>query len=281
MKVLVTGAKGQLGYDVVKCLQERNIECLGVSNEDFDKTDEVQTRNFIHAYQPDVVIHCSAYTAVDLAEDEQERCRDVNITATRNIAKICKKLDCKMVYISTEYVFPGVGTSAYEVDDETNPLSVYGKTKLAGEKEVESLLHKYFIVRISWAFGINGNNFIKTMLRIGKDNKEIRVVHDQIGSPTYTKDLAPLLCDMIETEKYGVYHASNEGTCSWAEFAEKIFSLAEYPTKVIRITSEEYKTKAVRPKNSRLSKRSLDENGFSRLPSWEDALERFLREINL
>ena len=279
MKVLVTGGRGQLGYDVVKCLRDRNIECLGVGREDFDITDYDQTISHIRNYKPTAIIHCSAYTAVDLAEDEVEECHLVNVIGTKNIAFACRELGCKMIYISTDYVFPGTGDSEYETEDRKHPLNVYGRTKLEGEIIVESLLTKYFIVRVSWVFGIHGNNFVKTMLRLGKERDEVRVVNDQIGSPTYTKDLAILLCNMIDTDKFGIYHVTNEGTCSFAEFAEKIFLLAGYKTKVIPISSNEYKVKAERPKNSRLSKRCLDKKGFERLPSWENALERFMLEL--
>lgn len=276
MKVLVTGSKGQLGYDVVRELEKRNIECLGVDIDDFDITDAEATRVFINNYHPDCVIHCSAYTAVDKAEDDAELCEKVNAEGPRNIARVCKDIGAKMVYISTDYVFSGTGEHAYEVIDPTGPINVYGKTKLEGEIAVKELLSKYYIVRISWVFGKNGNNFVKTMLRLGRERNEISVVCDQIGSPTYTADLAPLLCDMIETKKYGTYHASNEGYCSWAEFAQEIFRLAEYPVKVNLINTSDYPTRARRPLNSRLSKKSLDEAGFKRLPLWQDALKRYL-----
>lgn len=279
MKILVTGVKGQLGYDVMKVLKERNIECLGADIDEFDITDAQTTSAFITGYHPDSVIHCSAYTAVDKAEDNAELCRAVNAQGTRNIATVCKEIDAKMVYISTDYVFPGTGEREYEVDDPTGPLGVYGQTKLEGEIAVRELLKKYFIVRISWVFGKNGNNFIKTMLRLGKERSEINVVCDQIGSPTYTADLAPLLCDMVITEKYGIYHTTNEGFCSWAEFTQEIYRLAGYITKVNFIPTSEYPTKAQRPLNSRMSKKSLDEAGFSCLPDWQDALKRYLKEI--
>lgn len=279
MKVLVTGVKGQLGYDVMKVLHERKIDCLGADIEEFDITDYAATEKFIKQYGPDAVVHCSAYTAVDKAEDNSDICYAVNAEGPRNIAKVCRDIGAKMVYISTDYVFPGIGDTAYEVDAPKQPLSVYGKSKLAGEEAVQSLISNYFIVRISWVFGKNGNNFIRTMLRLSEDHPEVSVVSDQIGSPTYTADLAPLLCDMIETEKYGVYHATNEGYCSWADFAETIFRAAGCSTKVKYITTTEYPTRAVRPENSRLSKKSLDEGGFRRLPIWQDALNRYLKEI--
>lgn len=279
MKTLVTGVKGQLGYDVMKVLNARNIECRGVDIEDFDITDCEAVSRFITDYHPDAVIHCSAYTAVDRAEDNVELCRRVNVEGPRNIAKVCKKIGAKLLYPSTDYVFPGTGETPYEINDPKGPQSVYGSTKLGGEEAVKELLDRYFIVRISWVFGKNGNNFVKTMLRLGKEHSEVNVVCDQIGSPTYTADLAPLLCDMVVTEKYGTYHATNEGYCSWAEFAAQIFRLAGYKTKVNFISTSEYPSKAKRPFNSRMSKKSLDEAGLRRLPDWQDALGRFLNEL--
>lgn len=279
MKILVTGVKGQLGYDVIKVLNRRNIECLGVDIGDFDITDFDATQKFIKNYNPTAIIHCSAYTAVDKAEDNKELCRLVNFQGAKNIALVCKEIDAKMIYISTDYIFPGVGDLEYEINDGVAPLSVYGQTKLEGEIAVKDILNKYFIVRISWVFGKNGNNFIKTMLRLGKEKQEINVVCDQIGSPTYTADLAVLLCDMVITNKYGIYHATNEGLCSWAEFAQEIFKQANYNTKVNFITTDMYPTKAKRPENSRMSKKSLDLNGFNRLPDWKDALSRYFKEI--
>ena len=272
MKILVTGVKGQLGYDVMKVLGQRNIE-------EFDITDAAATTAFIERYAPDAVIHCSAYTAVDRAENDPALCERVNVDGARNIAAACEKIGAKMVYISTDYVFPGTGEQFYETDDPTGPLSVYGKTKLGGELAVRQLLQRYFIVRISWVFGKNGNNFVKTMLRLGKERDQVNVVCDQIGSPTYTADLAPLLCDMVMTEKYGIYHATNEGICSWADFAAEIFRQGGCRAKMHPIPSSEYPAKAARPFNSRMSKKSLDEAGFSRLPSWQDALTRYLKEI--
>lgn len=276
MKVLVTGVGGQLGYDVIKELQKRNIECIGVDKVEFDITDFETAYKFIINYMPDAVVHCSAYTAVDKAEDEPELCHFVNAVGTENIAKICKEIDAKMVYISTDYVFDGTKEGFYEVDDIPNPVNVYGKTKLAGERVVQEILDKYFIVRISWVFGINGNNFVKTMLRLGKERSELNVVADQIGSPTYTADLAQLLVDMVQTDKYGIYHATNEGVCSWAEFAEGIFRVAGMDVRVNHITTSEYPTRAKRPMNSRMIKQVLKKRGFAYLPIWEDALKRFL-----
>lgn len=277
MKVLVTGANGQLGYDVVKELQKRNIECFGATRQDFDIVDFEATENFIINYMPDAVIHCAAYTAVDKAEDEQGLCYLVNALATENIADICKKINAKMLYISTDYVFDGTKDGFYEVDDEPNPINVYGKTKLLGEEAVQKILDKYFVVRISWVFGEHGNNFVKTMLRLGKEHKEISVVADQYGSPTYTADLAPLLVEMIQTEKYGIYHATNEGVCTWAEFAEEVFKITDMDIKVNHITTSEYPTRAKRPLNSRLSKTKLKDNIFTLLPNWKQTLKYFYR----
>lgn len=279
MKLLVTGVKGQLGYDVCKVLSARGIEHRGVDIEDFDITNAQATHDYIAAYRPDGVIHCSAWTAVDRAEDELEKVRAVNAEGPRNIASVCKEIGAKLVYISTDYVFPGTGDRFYEPDDPTGPLGAYGVTKLEGERAVQALLERYFIVRVSWVFGKNGSNFIKTMLRLAETKSELNVVCDQIGSPTYTADLAPLLCDMVVSEKYGVYHATNEGICSWAEFAEEIFRLAGKDVKVNPVPTSEYPTRAARPLNSRMSKAKLEEMGFSRLPDWHDALARYLREL--
>lgn len=279
MKVLVTGVNGQLGYDVIKSLKSRGIECIGADIDDFDITNKERTELFIRDYMPTVVVHCSAYTAVDKAEGEKEICYKVNAEGTRNIAIVCKEIDAKMIYISTDYVFPGNGDHYYEVNNKTGPLCVYGLSKLQGEEAVKDVLEKYFIVRISWVFGLNGNNFVKTMLRLGKEKEVINVVADQIGSPTYTADLAILLCDMLLTENYGIYHATNEGVCSWAEFASEIFKIAGLKTKVNPIITDEYPTKAVRPKNSRMSKEKLIKNGFHKLPCWKDALLRCVSEL--
>lgn len=280
MKVLVTGITGQLGFDVLNELHNRNIEVVGTARKDFDLTNEENMIEFIKSHKPDAIIHCAAYTAVDKAEDEQELAMRVNAVATEEIAEICKEIDAKMIYISTDYVFPGDGDKPYEIDDVKGPTNVYGRSKLLGEEAVMKLLDKYFIVRISWVFGINGKNFIKTMLRLSETKSELRVVNDQIGSPTFTADLAHLLVDMVQTNKYGIYHATNEGFCSWAEFATEIFRQADVKTKVIPVPSSEYPTKATRPKNSRLSKKSLDDAGFKRLPSWKDAVGRYLVELS-
>ena len=276
MKVLVTGANGQLGYDVVKELQKQNIGCYGATRKDFDLVDFEATEKFIVNYLPDVVIHCGAYTAVDKAEDERGLCYLVNASATENIAEICKKINAKMLYISTDYVFDGTKDGFYEVDDNPNPINVYGKTKLLGEQAVQRILGKYFIVRISWVFGEHGNNFVKTMLKLGKEHKELNVVADQYGSPTYTADLAKLLVDMIKTDKYGIYHATNEGVCTWAEFAEEIFKIAKMDVTVNHITTAEYPTRAKRPINSRLSKNNLKVNDFKFLENWKRALKVYI-----
>lgn len=284
MKVLVTGVKGQLGYDVVAELTKRGHEAVGVDIEEMDITDAESVNKVIGEAAPDAVIHCAAWTAVDAAEDEANipKVKAVNVNGTRNIAEVCKKLDCKMIYISTDYVFNGQGTEPWQPDcKDYAPLSVYGQTKLDGELAVAELLEKYFIVRIAWVFGVNGKNFIKTMLNVGKKYPEVRVVSDQIGTPTYTYDLARLLVDMAETEKYGYYHATNEGGyISWYDFTCEIFRQAGYDTKVTPVTTEEYGiSKAERPFNSRLDKSKLSENGFEPLPTWQDALSRYLKEL--
>lgn len=285
MKVLVTGVKGQLGYDVVNELTKRGHTAIGVDIDEMDITDKHSVQIVIEKTKPDAVIHCAAWTAVDLAEDEDKIAMvyAVNTDGTRNIAEICKKLNCKMMYISTDYVFNGQGTEPWEPDcKDYEPLNVYGQTKLGGELAVANLLEKYFIVRIAWVFGVNGNNFIQTMLNVGKKYDELTVVNDQIGTPTYTYDLARLLVDMIETKKYGYYHATNEGGyISWYDFACEIFKQAGYNTKVKPVTTEEYGlSKAKRPFNSRLDKSKLIENGFKPLPTWQDALSRYLKEID-
>ncbi len=284
MKVLVTGVKGQLGFDVVGELEKRGHEAVGADIAEMDITDGRQVARVMQSVSPDAVIHCAAWTAVDAAEDEanRETVRKVNATGTENIARECKKLGCKMLYLSTDYVFDGQGEKPWQADcNDFKPLNAYGKSKLDGEIAVKKLLDKYFIVRIAWVFGKNGNNFIKTMLRLGKTHDSLRVVNDQIGTPTYTYDLARLLVDMTETEKYGCYHATNEGGyISWADFAKEIFRQAGYSAEVIPVTTEEYGiSKAARPHNSRLDKSKLAANGFEPLPDWQDALARYLKEI--
>lgn len=279
MKILVTGASGQLGYDVERELERRGIEHLGTSSKELDITDRAAVERLMAAYRPDAAIHCAAYTKVDLAEDEPKRCWAVNADGTRNLAAACREIGAKMLYISTDYVFPGTGERSYETGDPTGPVNTYGRSKLAGELAVQSLLEKYFIVRISWVFGKNGSNFVKTMLRLAETKADLSVVCDQIGSPTYTADLAPLLCDMVQTERYGVYHATNEGTCAWSEFAEAIFELAGRQVVVHPIPTSAYPTRTVRPLNSRMSKERLRDNGFQELPEWKNALARYLKEI--
>lgn len=287
MKLLVTGVNGQLGYDVKNELGKRGYEVVGVDIDEMDITDKDSVDSVISTVKPDAVIHCAAWTAVDLAEDEDkiEKVRLVNAVGTQNIANACKANDCKLMYISTDYVFDGMGTRPWEPDDERNPLNVYGQTKCEGELAIENTIEKYFIVRVSWVFGINGKNFVKTMLELGKNHNKLTVVDDQIGSPTYTFDLARLLADMTETDKYGRYHATNEGFCSWYEFACEIFKQASKYDKryknieVTPVDSSAYPAKAKRPSNSRMSKEKLTQNGFRRLPAWQDALERYLKEI--
>lgn len=284
MKVLVTGVKGQLGFDVMNELKKRGIEGIGVDVDEMDITDAATCRKVITEAGPDAVIHCAAYTAVDAAETNMEICRKVNAGGTRNIALVCRDLDIKMMYISTDYVFNGQGERPWEPDDKREPLNAYGQSKYEGELAIEELVKKFFTVRIAWVFGVNGKNFIKTMLRLGKERGAVSVVDDQIGSPTYTYDLARLLVDMIQTDRYGRYHATNEGLCSWYEFAVEIFKQAGMnEVKVTPVSTEEYTAmypnQAKRPMNSRISKEKLSENGFERLPSWQDALGRYLKEI--
>ena len=279
MKLLVTGVKGQLGHDIVNECKEKNIEAVGVDIEEMDITDAKKVAEVIKEGNYDAVIHCAAWTAVDKAEDEVELCTKVNVDGTRNIANICKELDIPMMYFSTDYVFDGQGETEWKEYDERDPLNVYGQTKYEGELIVETL-PKHFIVRIAWVFGVNGNNFIKTMLRLGKERGAVCVVDDQIGSPTYTYDLSKLVVDMIQTDKYGIYHATNEGLCSWYEFACEIFKQAGMSVEVTPVDSNAIPAKAKRPNNSRMSKAMLDKNGFEHLPTWQDALSRYLKEIS-
>ncbi len=276
MKVFVTGVRGQLGHDVVKELEKRGIEAVGVDIQEMDITDEESVSRVILGETPDAVIHCAAYTAVDAAEENVDLCRRVNADGPRYIAKVCRDLDIKMIYISTDYVFSGQGERPWEPEDEKAPQSVYGQTKYEGELAVQELLEKYFIVRIAWVFGVNGKNFVRTMLKLSENHDVITVVNDQFGSPTYTYDLARLLVDMVLTDKYGVYHATNEGICSWYDFACAIFEEAGIPMTVKPVSTAEYGAKASRPANSRMSKDKLEENGFERLPAWQDALKRYL-----
>ncbi len=276
MKVFVTGVRGQLGHDVVKELEKRGIEAVGVDIQEMDITDEESVSRVILGEAPDAVIHCAAYMAVDAAEENVDLCRRVNADGPRYIAKVCRDLDIKMIYISTDYVFSGQGERPWEPEDEKAPQSVYGQTKYEGELAVQELLEKYFIVRIAWVFGVNGKNFVRTMLKLSENHDVITVVNDQFGSPTYTYDLARLLVDMVLTDKYGVYHATNEGICSWYDFACAIFEEAGIPMTVKPVSTAEYGAKASRPANSRMSKDKLEENGFERLPAWQDALKRYL-----
>lgn len=283
MKVLVTGANGQLGYDVLKELKKRGHEALGVDKEYMDITDHESVGRVLDEVRPEAVIHCAAWTAVDAAENNEDNVRLVNAKGTANIAEGCKKLGCKMMYISTDYVFDGSGSEPWKPDcKKYKPLGVYGQTKLEGELAVADTIKNFFIVRIAWVFGINGNNFVKTMLKLGKTHDKVRVVNDQIGTPTYTFDLARLLVDMIETDKFGYYHATNEGGyISWCDFACEIYRQAGYKTEVVPVSTAEYGlSKAVRPLNSRLDKSKLKDNGFNPLPDWRDALKRYLKEIN-
>lgn len=277
--ILITGILGQLGFDLAKELTKRGVEFIAPSLEELELTTEAGAKNFILDKKPDTVVHCAAYTAVDKAESEAELALTVNGFGTRWVAEACREVDAKMIYISTDYVFGGDGHVPYEVNDEKKPVNVYGRSKLLGEDAVTAIVEKHFIVRTSWVFGINGNNFIKTMLRLAETHKKLNVVNDQIGSPTYTVDLAKLLADMAATDKFGTYHATNEGFCSWAEFAREIFKQAGLDIEVDGIPTIEYPTPARRPFNSRLSKKSLDEAGFNRLPTWEDALTRYLAEL--
>lgn len=306
MKVFVTGVNGQLGHDVMNELNKRGYEGLGSDIAEkysgvadgsavttmpyvsLDITDEEKVKKVIEEYKPDAIVHCAAWTAVDMAEDDDkvEKVRAINADGTKYIAQACKEIDSKMVYISTDYVFNGQGERPWQPDDKNyEPLNVYGQTKLEGELNVSGILDKYFIVRIAWVFGLNGKNFIKTMVNVGKSHDEVRVVNDQIGTPTYTLDLSVLLVDMIETEKYGYYHATNDDNgeyISWYDFTKEIYRQAGMNTKVIPVSTEEYGlSKAKRPFNSRLDKSKLTENGFKPLPSWKDALGRYLKDADL
>ena len=274
--ILVTGSTGQLGSDVVKELLKRGYSTLSPNRSEFNLCSEDSIRNNILNSNCEAIVHCAAYTQVDKAEDEKDLCIKINATATKHIVKCAKILDIPMIYISTDYVFDGTKDGEYTENDETNPINIYGESKLAGEKYVQEILDKYYIVRTSWVFNINGKNFIETMLRLSKANNQLSIVNDQIGSPTYTKDLSRLLVDMLETSKYGLYHATNEGYCSWYEFANTIFKLANINIDIKAINSNEYASRAKRPLNSKLSKDKLIEYGFKPLPHWEDALKDYL-----
>ena len=279
MKVLVTGYAGQLGWDTVHLLQARGIECRGVDMQDFDLTDGEAVKAYVQSYRPTAIVHCAAYTNVDKAESQPEICAAVNGMGTVNIVRAALSVGAKVVFISTDYVFPGTGDQPWKVNDDYGPRNVYGMSKVQGEDAVRSLMTRYFILRTSWVFGKNGHNFVRTMLRLGKEKKEIRVVSDQIGSPTYTKDLARVICDMLPTEKYGIYHVRNEGFISWFEFAKMIMEKAHLSCRVLPVPSSEYPTPARRPLNSRMDGSKLAEAGFEPMPSVENALDRYLEEI--
>lgn len=281
-RYLITGCKGQLGYDIVRELNKRGIyDVLALDIDDLDITNKEAVFKLFNDYKPNYVFHCAAWTNVDKAEENIEACQKVNVLGTANLAEASVLVGAKMAYISTDYVFDGTKDGLYEVDDQVNPLSIYGKTKYDGEKEVRTFNPNHFIVRTSWVFGINGHNFVKTMLNLAETKKEVNVVSDQIGSPTYTVDLAKTLVDMMESNKYGTYHANNEGYCNWAEFADYIFKSNNKDVKVNYILTKDYPTKAIRPFNSKLSKKALDENGFDRLPTWQDAIDRYNEELKL
>ena len=279
MKVLVTGVNGQLGHDVSLVLKDRGMDVIAPTRSDMDITDKDAVDSFFERNRSDAVIHCAAYTAVDRAEDETEQCRKVNVGGTVNIVRNCERYGIPMMYISTDYVFNGSGDRPWEPLDPTDPVNAYGLSKRDGETEVLRI-RKHFIIRISWVYGINGSNFIKTMRRLSETRDEVNVVDDQYGSPTYTRDLAELLADMIVTDRYGIYHAHNEGVCTWADVAEETFRLSGLGTKVNRITTDQYPMRAKRPMNSRMSTDSLKENGFRSLPDWKDALSRFVSELD-
>ncbi|MFK3960817.1 dTDP-4-dehydrorhamnose reductase [Pseudalkalibacillus hwajinpoensis] len=278
-KILVTGSTGQLGHDVVRQGLERNLNVIGIGSKDLDITNEKRVNEYINQLKPDAIIHCAAYTAVDKAEDDRDTCWNVNVEGTRYLAKAAKNVAAKFIYISTDYVFDGEGSKPFKEQDTPNPIGYYGLTKYKAEEIVKQELDMWFIVRISWVFGINGNNFIKTMLRLAETKSELNIVGDQYGSPTYTLDLSRLLIDMIQTDKFGIYHVSNEGFCNWGEFAKEIFVQNQNDIKVNLVTTEEYPTRAVRPKNSKMSKSKLLDSGFHPLPTWQDAIKRYLKEL--
>lgn len=279
MKVLVTGYGGQLGWDTVRLLEKRGVECRGVDMQDFNLTDGEAVKSYVQEYRPDAIVHCAAYTNVDKAESEPELCAKVNGMGTMNMVRAALSVGARMVFISTDYVFPGTGETPWKVDDAYGPQNVYGMSKVQGEDAVRSLMTRYFILRTSWVFGKNGRNFVRTMLRLGKEKEEIRVVSDQIGSPTYTQDLARVICDLLPTEKYGIYHVRNEGFMSWYDFAKMIMEKAGLPCRVLPVASSEYPTPAKRPLNSRLDGSALSGAGIEPMPSVENALDRYLDEI--
>lgn len=280
MKILVTGYTGQLGFDVFNEGLRRGFSMYGVGSKDLDITKEQDVYRIVNQVNPDAIIHCAAYTAVDKAEDDRETCWNVNVEGTKYLAVAAQDKNIKFMYISTDYIFDGKGEFPFVETDTPDPVGYYGMTKYEGEKAVASLMNNWFIVRISWVFGMNGNNFVKTMLRLAETRDELNVVGDQFGSPTYTYDLSRLLLDMIQTNKYGVYHASNEGFCSWAQFAQEIFNKSGQSIKVNDITTDQYPTRARRPENSRMSKQKLVDNGFTPLPNWEDSLQHYLNALS-
>lgn len=277
--LVITGNKGQLGFDLEKVCSARSIDYLGIDRDQLDITDKNAVNHFFDMNKIDALIHCAAFTAVDLAEDQSDLCFKVNTEGTLNLANACKRVGAKFLFISTDYVFDGMKDGIYDTNDATSPKSVYGQSKADAEQYIKTFIEKYFIVRISWAFGLNGKNFVRTMLRLGKEKDTISVVNDQIGSPTYTRDVAELLIDIVSSEKYGIYHATNEGFCSWSDLATYIMSKAQLKAMIQPVPSEMYPTKAHRPLNSKLSKQKLSEFGFNRLPSWQDAVDRYLLEL--
>jgi dTDP-4-dehydrorhamnose reductase len=279
--IVVSGNKGQLGYDIERWCTNNDIACKGTDKEDLDITDVTQVQKFFKTNHFDAFIHCSAYTAVDKAEEQPELCYKVNTLGVQYLVNACKQYGRKFMLLSTDYVFNGRKEGYYMPEDQRDPLSVYGKSKALAETYVEANLHNYFILRISWAFGLNGHNFIRTMLKLSESKNELNIVSDQYGTPTYTKDVAPLIVQMIQTDKYGIYHATNEGYCSWAEFAEYIFKKINAEVKVNHILTTAYPTPAQRPLNSRLDRTKLTDAGFERLPHWHSAVDRYLEELGV
>ena len=281
MKILVTGVRGQLGHDVLEELEKRHIEAVGVNSDEMDIRDRESVDKVIDSIHPNAVIHCAAWTAVDAAEDETSACDAVNISGTEYIAEACRRNNAVMMYFSTDYVFDGEGDKSWKPEDKTAPIGAYGRSKCLGEEAVRRILpDQHFIIRLQWVYGINGKNFVKTMLRLAETRDTLTVVSDQVGGPSYTRDIARLACDMIVTDRYGTYHAANTGYCSWYEFAKAIFKEAGRDVKVVPVSSDAYPTKAKRPHNSRLDTSKLSKEGFKELPPWQDALHRFMAELN-
>jgi dTDP-4-dehydrorhamnose reductase len=278
MKVVVTGAAGQLGHDVLKELERKNHKAFAVDRSQLDITNEEDVQAYIEEIKPDVILHCAAYTNVDAAETDEEAAYQVNAAGTEYLAKAAKRIGASMLYVSTDYVFDGSATEPYEVDEPTKPIGAYGRTKLAGEQVLQKHLDNFFVVRTAWVFGVNGNNFVKTMIRLGKEHKEVGVVHDQVGSPTYTVDLAGFMVELMETDKYGIYHATNNGVCSWYQFAVEIFKQAGMDVKVNPLTTDQFPRPAERPKYSVLSKKKISEQGLTPLRGWQEALAAYLEE---